>query len=227
MPENDDLGRRDDLAANYARMGTDEYRGRWHMANPGNQVAFAERQRIFGELLESRLPEPGSLLLDLGCGGASLLPAFNEVPKIGVDLLFERLVSADHSLAGCLANADGSALPFRNCSFGLVTLFTMMSSVQDPSVRHAIAQEIDRTLVPGGIVVFYDMRIPNPTNRFTRPVSRRQWRALFPTYADSMRSLTVLPPLARRMGRTTPYSYPLVARAPFMRSHLAGVLCKP
>jgi len=227
MVDNDDGDRRDHLAANYARMGSEEYRGRWHMANPGNQAAFAERQLVFGKLLGSASPPSASLLLDLGCGGASLLPAFDDIPKVGVDLLFERLDAADHSLVGRLTNADGSALPFRDGAFGVVTLFTMISSVQDSAIRRRIADEIDRTLVPGGIVVFYDMRLPNPGNRFTRPVLRRQWRALFPTYTGSIQSLTVLPPVARRMGRATTVAYRVASWAPFMRSHLAGVLRKP
>ena len=219
--------RRDLLAANYARMGSEDYRGRWQLTNRGNQAALAERQRVFGDLLRSFSSTSDSLLLDLGCGGASMLPAFDDLPKIGVDLLFERLHSANHDLAGRLANADGSALPFRSESFAVVTLFTVLSSVQDSSVRRRIADEIDRTLVAGGIVVFYDMRLPNPANRFTRPIHVQQWRALFPAYTGSVRSLTVLPPLARRMGPATKYGYRMASWAPFMRSHLAGVLRKP
>ena len=57
--------------------------------------------------------------------------------------------------------------------------------------------------------------------------SGRDWTELFPSYRAEVRSLTVAPPLARRLGGATGTLYPLLARVPLVRSHLAGVLVKP
>jgi len=39
--------------------------------------------------------------------------------------------------------------------------------------------------------------------------------------------VTLLPPLARRLGPATPLAYPVLAALPPLRSHLIGLLRKP
>ena len=41
-----------------------------------------------------------------------------------------------------------------------------------------------------------------------------------------LRTVTVLPPLGRRLGRLTPIAYPVLARVGVLHSHAAGVLVK-
>jgi hypothetical protein len=94
-------------------------------------------------------------------------------------------------------------------------------------VRKEVAGEIVRVLRPGGAVLWYDFRVDNPANPNVRGISRSSIRALFPELRYHLRSLTLIPPLARRV---VPVSWTLaivLERLPFLRSHILGVLEKP
>ena len=50
---------------------------------------------------------------------------------------------------------------------------------------------------------------------------------LFAGFRGHWTSLTLLPPLARRLGPLTPFAYPALAAIAPLRTHLLGVLIKP
>jgi glycosyltransferase involved in cell wall biosynthesis len=226
--------RRGELADSYRSLQDPEYAQRWSVENPGNVAIVHELRAAIDDLTAGwRSGRDAVTLLDLGCGHSSLVGArLEELSsgdglRVGVDLLLERLVAGRASgLASSLVCADGAALPLPDASVDLVAMFTMMSSVLDPTVRSRIAGEVERVLRPGGAVLWYDMRMPNPRNEHTVALGRRDVGALLPTLSPTWRSLTVLPPLARRLGRFTDRAYPLVARVPLVRSHLLGLLVK-
>jgi len=58
-------------------------------------------------------------------------------------------------------------------------------------------------------------------------MSRKHLAELFPGWAAELRSITVAPPVARRLGRLTPVAYPLLHAIPPVRSHLIGRLRCP
>ena len=123
--------------------------------------------------------------------------------------------------------ADGSRLPIASASVDLVLLFTLLSSVVDPDVQQAIADEVRRVVRPGGAVLCYDMRLPSPRNPNVTPLSRKRLAALFPGLRPTWRSTTLLPPLARRLGPATSVAFGPLLRLPFLRSHILGLLVKP
>ena len=194
------------LKADYERLLGEEHRSRWSLENTGNRLALAERLDIISSLTEGRLPAGPIDILDLGCGSLSLLHPNMQVGSIvGVDLLFSRLTALrDETSQTPTVNADGANLPFRSNTFDVVVLATMMSSVLSSGVRIAIGQEVERVLRPGGAVLWYDFRLPNPRNRATRAVRRRELLELFPSLDGPVKSLSVLPPLARRLGELSP-----------------------
>jgi ubiquinone/menaquinone biosynthesis C-methylase UbiE len=145
---------------------------------------------------------------------------------VGVDLLIDRL----HTLrekgdVTPTVNADAALLPFPDGAFDAVVMFTMLSSVPEDSARVAICAEVDRVLAPGGGVLWYDFRVPSPGNSATRPVTRSSLRSYFPNFSGPIASLTVLPPLARRLGRVH-RMYSILAKVPVLRTHLAACLTK-
>jgi SAM-dependent methyltransferase len=226
----DDHTRAAELSRVYAQYADPTYNARWALDNPGNAAIVDERRDALQHLVAPwvRQLRPRGVL-DLGCGSTTALPpALASVSRVGLDLLFERLESLNAREPGFpLVCGDGAALPFSAEVFDGVVLSTVFSSVLDDGVRRDISAEIDRVLRPGGAVIWYDMRLPNPRNRSVSPLSRRRVQHIFPGYAASWRSVTLLPPAARRLGRHTSRWYPRLVRLPLLRSHLAGVLVKP
>jgi hypothetical protein len=80
---------------------------------------------------------------------------------------------------------------------------------------------------PGGGLLWYDFRYDNPANANVRGVTERRVRELFPGLDGRLYSVTVLPPLVRRLGPLTSIAYPVLSKAPALRSHLMGLLRKP
>jgi hypothetical protein len=80
---------------------------------------------------------------------------------------------------------------------------------------------------PGGGLLWYDFRYDSPSNRNVRGITARRVRELFPALRGRLIGLTLLPPLARRLGPLTPVAYPVLGWLPPLRSHLLGLLLKP
>ena len=231
----DDAERKARLGAVYDGYHDPTYAQRWSTGNPGNATnASALDDAIVGLLRGWRRPGPPLLLLDLGSGGTPQLPASLERmievggTRIGADLLHERLVIGRNLGSPALpVAADGSRLPIASASVDLVLLFTLLSSVVDPIVQQAIANEVKRVVRPGGAVLCYDMRLPSPRNRNVTPLPRKRLAELFAGLRPTWRSTTLLPPVARRLGATTPVVFGPLLRLPFLRSHILGLLVKP
>jgi SAM-dependent methyltransferase len=118
-------------------------------------------------------------------------------------------------------------LPFPSERFGLVLAFTLFSSILDPVLSAAVAGDIARVLRPGGRVLWYDLRRPNPSNPAVRGLSVAEVQHLFPGWTCDLAPVTVLPPLARRLGPATDALYPVLAHVRPLASHLLGTLAKP
>jgi len=214
---------RDRLSHTYARYrGSRRKRRAWAADNPGN-VAMRD------ELLERLIDRAGPQLrtgdvLDIGCGTGWWLRALADrgVPPTrlhGVDLLDERLTAAAKRVPGAeLQRADARELPYAGGSFGVVLLFTVLSSMATRGDVLTALSEARRVLAPDGVLLCYEPRVPNAFNRSTRHIGRRDLdRALEPGW-DSI-PVTVLPPLSRRLGRLTGWTYPRLARARVLLTH--------
>jgi hypothetical protein len=84
-----------------------------------------------------------------------------------------------------------------------------------------------RVLRPGGALLWYDVRYDSASNQNVRAVTESRLHQLFPGLTGEVRSVTVAPPVARRLGRLTPLAYPILARVDPLRSHLIALLRKP
>ena len=217
------------------RTYMESVRSRWNPENPGNQAIAAERRRRMAALLRrcGLFPGAGSQVLEVGCGSGNILggllswgvPAEN---LYGIDLLPERIAAAREAYPGIhFAAANAEQMGFQDGMFDLVLVVTVFSSILEEEMRTRVAREIDRVLKPGGAVVWYDFRYNNPANPHVRGVKKRQIQQLFPTCRVRLETLTVLPALARRLGKLTPLLYPLLSWIPFLRTHALGVLAKP
>ena len=208
---------------------------RWNPRNPGNVAIEREKARRIEHLLRRTgcWPAAQERVLEIGCGTGDVLSCLRSLgmPEQilhGVDLLPGRIAEARQRLPQAhLTCGNGARLPFPAEHFSLVLLFTVLSSVQSREMNQALAGEAARVLRPGGAVLWYDLRRPNPYNPEVRAVGRSELRRLFPDFRQDLISATLLPPLARRLGAATPQLYPLLAALPWLRTHWLGLLMKP
>lgn len=204
----------------------------WDRTNPGNQRIMA----ALYEELRVRLVEAGcwpgheTRLLDVGCGSGDLLAWMMEqgAPArslMGVDLLEDRVAEARRRMPDVKVDlADARKLRLADSSVNAVVFATLLSSVTRRSDRQQIAREAMRVLRPGGVVVCYDLRWPSPRNRKVRAINRRELARLFEGATIQTGSLTLLPPLTRRLGTLTEHLYAPLTALPLLRTHLLAVV---
>jgi ubiquinone/menaquinone biosynthesis C-methylase UbiE len=208
---------------------------RWDSRNAGNRYILAERQRLIRRLLRRQgwLPLGDRRVLDVGSGGGAELAWFRELGAseshlVGIDLLPDRVEVARRAYPNLdFHSGNAEQLPFPDASFDLVLAYTVFSSILDLHMAANVAAEIQRVIRPGGGFLWYDFRYNSPANRNVRGVSEARVRELFPGLSGELIGLTLLPPLARRLGPLTPIAYPALVRMPPLRSHLIGLLRKP
>ncbi len=209
-------------------------RGRrdWSDRNPGNgRIIGGFYASLDAELERTGLaPDAGRRLLDVGCGQGDLLARLRDrgAPAdalIGVDLLPERIAAGTARFPDLdLQVADARRLPLADAAVDVVVLSTVFSSILDPDIRSRVARECLRVLRPGGAVLCYDARTPNPRNDAVHAIGRAELRRLFPGCTVETRSLTLIPPLARRLGPATDALYGPLSAAPFLRTHLLATI---
>lgn len=210
-------------------------RAQWDDTNPGNHAIREEWQRVARDLLSAHgwLPLTDREILEVGCGTGKVLAdmlQFGAQPDnlYGVDLLADRIAEARQAhpdLRFECANAED--LEFQDASFDLVLLFTVFSSILDERMARNVASEVNRVLRPGGAILWYDFRYNNPQNPNVRGVTRPQIGNLFPGFTMQIQTVTLLPWVARRLGRLTRAVYPVLAAIPLLRTHYVGLLVKP
>ncbi|MCG3148789.1 MAG: hypothetical protein PCFJNLEI_02236 [Verrucomicrobiae bacterium] len=207
---------------------------RWSIANPGNRWIEEERARRVAALWAApRSPAAGERrVLEIGCGAGGVLGGLIPLgarPEnlYGVDLVPERIAAAQvaypriHFQAG---NAE--QLEFAPGMFDWVLVFTVFSSILDPQMARNVAGEVRRVLKPGGVVLWYDFRYNNPQNPNVRGMKLGRIRELFPDFALELRSITLLPPLSRRLNGLLPVLYPVLSWLPPLRTHYLGLMTR-
>ena len=202
----------------------DEYEDRKHRFaksdlyspfNRANLFILQQRQReVLAALKKSGFTDFSNLMvLEMGCGGGGVLTehlGFGASPEnlFGVDLLFERLLHAHHTLPGSgFANADGQSLPYPPRTFDLVLQYTAISSILDPEIRRNICADMLRVLrspdpesgKSAGMILSYDFWL-NPTNRQTHGIRPAEIKHLFPNCNYEFHRITLAPPIARKLA---------------------------
>ena len=195
----------------------------WDLANPGNA---AIREELASALLGAASPVLGRELLDAGCGTGWLLERLVADGRHahGVDRDRERVAAAARRApAAQVVEGDVCALPFDDGRFGAVFLVTVLSSLGSREAVGAAVREAWRVLEPGGRLIVWDARVPTP-NRATRLVRVGDISRTLGRRPTAERTLTVAPPLARRLAARW---YPRLASVPLLRSHRLAVWARP
>lgn len=172
------------------------------------------------------------MILDVGCGSGGWLRDFmhwGASPQhlFGVELLSERVRDAKRLNPNFnLIQANGEGLPFGDRRFDIVVQSTMFTSILDTGTRERVAREMVRVLKNDGVILWYDFRYNNPGNPDVRGVGRQLIGSLFPGCRIDLRSVTLVPPLARAIA---PFSWllcQLLEQLPILRTHYLGVIRK-
>jgi SAM-dependent methyltransferase len=175
------------------------------------------------------LPLSGARILEIGCGTGKWLRdliAWGADPEkvYGVELLpasaaRARRLTAQGATIEC---ASATELRFPPHSFDLVIQATVFSSVLDSAMRRRMAAEMIRVLRPQGLILWYDLIMPNPWNPNTRPVGKREIHDLFPGCRHELKRVSLAPPIVRRLAPRSWLGCYLMARIPAFRSHYIG-----
>ena len=124
----------------------------------------------------------------------------------------------------CIHVADAAELPVPSRSVDIVLQATVFSSIRDHRIRRRVAAEMRRVLRPGGVILWYDLRVPNPWNRDVFALRAGEIHQLFEGCAVELRAATLAPPLARLLAGRAPGLCALLERVPVLRSHYLGVV---
>jgi ubiquinone/menaquinone biosynthesis C-methylase UbiE len=216
------------LRSAYARRGPVEVK---LAGNRGQAMIVAERDRSLRAAVRA-LPTPATQLLEIGCGDGPIVSALVAegfaAKGFGLDILPEAIEQGRRNHPELELHAgNATALPFEAGRFDVVLASTLLSSVPPGEIRRAVMAEVDRVLRPGGIFVWYDMRRRNPFNKDVQPFLRSEMQAALAGYDIHLRTLTVVPQIARRLGPLTRIGYPLLALLPILRTHSCGWARKP
>jgi ubiquinone/menaquinone biosynthesis C-methylase UbiE len=202
----------------------------WAADNPGN---VAIRDELFDRLRVVTADALGGEgpILDVGCGGGYWLRRLiaNGVSPArlhGVDILAERLERSALPPEVDLRPADARALPYPDEQFALVLVFTVLSSLASREDARLALTEAGRVTAPGGLVAVYEPRVPQPLNRSTIRVGREDVTDVLGRDVETS-TLTALPPLVRRLGRSAPTLYPYLSSCPPLRTHQLMVHQRP
>lgn len=196
----------------------------WSAENPGNQAIRAE---LVATALTLAGPDLAAArqVLDIGCGTGWWLEWLADATGIsaalhGLELLPERAAAARARVPHATVSVGTAcALPYESSAFDVVTLFAVLSSIASPGGPEQALREARRVVVPGGPVLIWEPRLPNPLNRNTVLINKGKLRQALGMSRLEARTTTVLPALARRLGSHTDRIYPLLRSIAPLRTH--------
>lgn len=201
---------------------------------PGEMFMVTERERVAATVLKAtdKFPKAGDHCLEIGYGklgwlGRMISWGLADSDLHGIELDAERAAIAKKALPGAeLLIGNAVELPWQDNSFRIVIVSTLFSSILDADVQMLIAKEMNRVLEPGGVVLWYDTSTDNPRNINLKGISKNRIRELFPEFDHNIRSVTLAPPISRRVAGFSWTLASMLSSLPFLRTHLLGVLVK-
>jgi ubiquinone/menaquinone biosynthesis C-methylase UbiE len=222
------------IVAEYERRARELPANYYSWGNPSNLMMHQDTASGCIQMLDrnSLFPFRGQHIADIGCGAGTWLLEFMQwgadaKALCGIDLCADRIATARQRIP----HADfriGSAtnLPWANASFDLVSQFTVFTSILDPSLKQAVADEMLRVLKPGGSILWFDFRVNNPGNDQVRGVGAREIRSLFKGCDIQLTSELLAPPLSRCVAHWCRPLASALKAVPFLRTHYVGLIRK-
>ena len=226
-----ELKRVNDVYDSYPKEKDLSYR--WSILNEGNQYIENEIITLITSLFKThKIKIRNKKILDVGCAGGDTVRLLKNLGGLeenisGIDIRKSRLNQTRKLYPKAnIVYMDARNLKFKNNEFDLICIFTVLTSIPNPLNRQKISNEITRVLKPGGVILYYDLRYNNPFNKNIKAIRRKEIDGLFPNMIKSIHSITLIPPIARRLGILTKFLYPFLSRQKTFRSHYGGIITK-
>lgn len=173
-------------------------------------------------------------VLEIGCGsGGNLFQlirlGFRPEHLVGNDLLEERVAQARARLPASvrIISGDAATLDLGGELFDVVLQSTVFTSILDNAFQQQLAERMWQLVQPGGGVLWYDFIYKNPANPDVRGVPVKRIRTLFPEGHFTIWTLTLAPPISRRVTRLHPALYTMFNLLPVLRTHVLCWIAKP
>ena len=201
--------------------------GFYDLSRPANYFAHCGVARRALAMLDRHglLPLEGRKIADIGCGSGNWLLEFMQwgakaEDLFGIDLNSSRVAEARRRIPDAsLEIGDASVLPLADGSVDLACQFTAFSSVLDDGMKRAMAAEMLRALRRDGAILWYDLRVNNPSNPAVRAIGLDEVRRLFPGCQVDAERITLAPPIARAIVPRSWVMASILERIPALCSH--------
>ena len=209
-------------------------------------ILFAKQQRVRTVIKalsrEGMDPLSGRKVLEVGCGKGNWLADMEDWGAkrenlSGIELDLQRKAQAAARFAAhqdetgrvLAPGADirignATTLPWADESFDIVIQSTVFSSILDHDMKHRVAEEMARVLMPLGIIIWYDFSYNNPRNPNVRGIGHREIRSLFPGFSTGFHRITLAPPLASWVVPKTWLGALFLEKVGLFNTHILGIL---
>jgi len=222
------------IVAEYERRARELPPNSYSWAHPANLVTHQDTASGCIKMLDraSLFPLRGQRIADIGCGSGTWLLEFmqwgaNPAALCGIDLSADRIASARQRIPHAdLHVGSATDLPWPDASIDLVSQFTVFTSILDPALKQAVADEMLRVLKPSGSILWLDFRVDNPNNDQVRGIGAREIRSLFSGCDIQLASEVLAPPISRRIAGWSRPLASILKAVPCLRTHYVGLISK-
>lgn len=202
---------------------------------PGKNILFVEyvikeRESVYRKIIDDNFKTNRNLkILEIGAGEGANIKFFQTAGLkdgniFASELLPERAKVLRDKFPG-ITVAEGDALQLNfDEQFDIVFQSLVFTSILDDDFKVKLAQKMWSMLKPGGIILWYDFRFNNPSNKDVKGVGKTEIMKLFASSAEIIFfNVTLAPPIGRRIGKL----YNIINSVfPFLRTHIIACIKK-
>ncbi len=189
-----------------------------------------ERETVYSKIIKEHFSETDKVkFIEIGAGEGANIDFFRSLKIkdeniVAAELLPERAAKLREKYPQItVAEGDALQLNFEN-SFDIVFQSLVFTSILDDDFKKSLTHKMWDMLKPGGIILWYDFKFNNPTNKDVKGVTKAEIKQLFPSVNEiDFYNVTLAPPVGRRVGSMYEFVNSVF---PFLRTHLIAVIKK-
>lgn len=194
------------------------------------QNVVTEREAVYTKIINENFRKSDILkFIEIGAGEGANIGFFRssgikDENIFASELLHERAQKLREEYPQItVAEGDALKLSFEN-KFDIVFQSLVFTSILDDDFKKKLATKMLSMLKSGGIILWYDFKFNNPSNRDVKGVGKAEINQLFPqATAITYFNVTLAPPVGRRVGKLYEFVNSVF---PFLRTHLIAVIKK-